>query len=567
MKVCLVAMSPDYSRREKQHSLAPYVLKQYADVHLNRSDIELVVLDFSSGIAHNDIVSKILLQAPDIVGFSCYIWNYSDFVTVSELLKKQASHLLLLFGGPMCSIESKQLFKEHSFMDIVCHDVRNGENSFIDLLRALADKQSLLNVPGIAFKDEKGDVAVTPRSLEPVDRTFKVSPILMKNFPFDTKGSFVTLETSRGCPFDCGYCGWGDGRIEYFPMERVFEEIRVIYNNPNVKFVLFGDSNMAMNKKRLIQIVEHIQKQSMWKKIDTYMYIYVNTLDVELVKILSVLPNFLFSFGMQTANIESLKLISSSRPSPGRFIKKISEIRAEIPDFKFSLDLLLGLPQDTLEGFKKTLDFAFSLEPEKLIIVYPIFLLPSSRFYIEKDTLGIEYGKTHPQAIISTKQFPRQDIENGMRLAIWTLILTTYYPAIAKFFKHLCRNLGEGQRIALLEKWIEEIDPCYESFKDISFTSAASDAFKTIKSLQRDMLQKLSSAKMALQIYSVIESLHRSDDPVFQSTISKGLMIFKTYQEKALNPCGKEHLSIIADKLAGCCSETELNDVHSIFRL
>ena len=98
------------------------------------------------------------------------------------------------------------------------------------------------------------------------------------------------------------------------------------------------------------------------------------------------------------------------------------------------------------------------MEPSNISIAYPIYLLPGSRFYNDKDNLNLNYTNDHPQRILSTKEFPECDIDEATNLSIWVQVLIKYYPAISKFFYYLCRNKEEDERIALMEYWIKEID-------------------------------------------------------------------------------------------------------------
>ena len=81
---------------------------------------------------------------------------------------------------------------------------------------------------------------------------------------------------------------------------------------------------------------------------------------------LSELPGFEFCFGLQTANPTSLDLISKNRTKPYAFKERLDAIKKELPDIDYNIDIMLGLPGDTLSAYKNTLDFCFSMEPTNI---------------------------------------------------------------------------------------------------------------------------------------------------------------------------------------------------------
>ena len=72
------------------------------------------------------------------------------------------------------------------------------------------------------------------------------------------------LKHTEGAPLISAYCCWGGQRsgVEFIPMDRLKEEIRIIYNNPKVKHVLFTDANILLNKKRAVEIIQHIKDRA-----------------------------------------------------------------------------------------------------------------------------------------------------------------------------------------------------------------------------------------------------------------------------------------------------------------
>jgi radical SAM superfamily enzyme YgiQ (UPF0313 family) len=565
----MIAMTSDTPIREKQILLAPYTLKRYTENNvIPKGAVEIKVIDFPFDADPQKMAHQALQYHPDIVALSFYVWNYLELMKCAEILKTEENRLLIVAGGPMVSFNAEEVMKEHPYIDVTSYDDTHGEIVFQGLIQSLLDRKSMEEASGVVYRSS--DKLIKTKKVEGnIDHSVESSPFINNDIVLDDKqGYYVTIETSRGCPFDCGYCIWGSSRkkMEYFPMERVLKEIELIYNNPNVKHLLFVDSNMLLNKRRAIQIVQHIKKQKYYKSISTRMHLYITSMDEESAKILSTLPNFSFDFGLQTTNPDALTLISKHRATANQFEKKIGLMRKWVPELKFGIDLMIGLPGDSLDAFKKTLDFCFSIEPYRFFMAYPISLFPGTRFYEERDKLKLNYWHSHPQCILETDNFPRQDIQEAVRLATWTQILTYYYPAISNFFYSVCKEEFDSARFWLMERWINLIDSKVNLFRHVNFAEFRENPVKEWYVQKGNLLEYASSAQVAYMIYSTIYELHKSNKPAFERNIGLGFKVFSYYLEDNLNPIGQAALNSLPRELYEKYTEDEIREVHSIFK-
>lgn len=572
MKVCLIGMTPDHQIRERSLLLAPYILKRYAENYITPKGIaDIEVMDFPFNADPEKMASAISGKHPAIVGLSFYVWNYNSLIKCAQFLKLGLPKVIILGGGPSITFNAEEVMRDNPQIDAVCFDNRRSEIVFTDFIQRCASHKSFADVKGIVYRSKHNLLEKTAPPEGVVDLSADVSPYINHNILLnEEKDHYAILETYRGCPFDCGYCCWGGQRckVEFIPMDRLKEEIRIIYNNPKVKYVLFTDANILLNKKRAIDIIRHIEKQSQYKMIQTQMCINISSIDPETAKMLSKLPGFEFCFGLQTVNPVSLDLISKNRTKPGVFKEKLDAIKKVLPDIEYNIDIMLGLPGDTLGAYKKTLDFVFSMEPSNISIAYPIYLLPGSRFYRDKDILNLNYTSDHPQRILSTKDFPEQDMDAATNLSIWVQILIKYYPAISKYFYYLCRGKKDGERIALMEYWVGRIDAVVDLFRATNIRKAAAISFEQWNKEKTQRLKYAAYASQAYDIYSVIYSLHK-DEPsdVMEKTIRLGLSIFSWYKDNNINAIGRTAMDLLPKSYYQSYAVNDIKNVHSKFKV
>jgi anaerobic magnesium-protoporphyrin IX monomethyl ester cyclase len=61
-----------------------------------------------------NVVSDIYQKAPDVLGFSCYIWNIEETIQIIKMIKKIRPEILIVLGGPEVSYDTRLLDGAHS---------------------------------------------------------------------------------------------------------------------------------------------------------------------------------------------------------------------------------------------------------------------------------------------------------------------------------------------------------------------------------------------------------------------------------------------------------------------
>lgn len=193
----------------------------------------------------NDVVQS--FENPYLVAFSNYVWNYEYNKALAKELKNKYPNCLIVFGGHNVENNSSKQLNEYDFIDFLIHE--EGEEPFRNLLVALNEKTPLEEVSNLSFRNEKGEVVKTETKKfcaidYPSPYLSGVFDDIIKN---STCGFSATLETNRGCPFNCSYCDWGACKIKlrHFPIEKIKKEIEWIAKN-KIELCFCADANFGI---------------------------------------------------------------------------------------------------------------------------------------------------------------------------------------------------------------------------------------------------------------------------------------------------------------------------------
>ena len=112
------------------------------------------------------IIREIFKIRPDVIGFSCYIWNIDMILEISSSIKKILPHTFIFLGGPEVSFSGDDILKNNSFIDLIIKG--EGEKTVLSLLNRIEEgEKNFCGIPGITFR-YKGQIMSSPPA-EPMD--------------------------------------------------------------------------------------------------------------------------------------------------------------------------------------------------------------------------------------------------------------------------------------------------------------------------------------------------------------------------------------------------------------
>lgn len=359
----------------------------------------------------------------DVIGFSCYIWNIKFVNQLAQAVKEIWPHVLVLYGGQQIrGFYVPQVFERERCVDICVVD--EAEITFQRLLRHLVvGDPPLSRIPGLAYWAASDDPdqahrfdAVGPLpagfayhetgEARLVDRLEDIPSPYGADARLPVGGAFL-YEASRGCPYSCSFCIWGESKgVREYPMERVREELTTILRH-QPSHIMFCDGTFNMRKARAAEVLgilnDHLRDGRV-RPFSLLLELKLELIDDRLAAVLDELvrlnPLVTVEFGMQSATQEAAELMRR----PFKEDKYLAAWHRLTPKLQSSavIDCIYGLPGDGVEQFKTTVDFAYSLVPHR-IQCFRLSILPGSEFERQAEAHDIRYAREPNHAVHRTR--------------------------------------------------------------------------------------------------------------------------------------------------------------------
>lgn len=338
-------------------------------------------------------LSLLMKSKPEVFGFTLYLWNRLETLEIITKLKAAYPQCIILAGGPEVTAAPSSFQHEKGIDYLISGE---GEEPLLELYKTpltLSPKENPQIVKGKYY----------PLKNSP-------SPLLSKA-GFPPKEDAWLLELSRGCPFQCFFCyeSKGGNQVRHFPLKRIEMELKALADS-HVKQVWILDPTFNARPP----VAKELLKLFLKTAPDLHYFIEIRSefLDEEQAELYSQL-NCTIQLGLQTANPRAAKAIG--RPfDREKFMDKLYMLhQLQVP---YGLDLIYGLPEDSLHSFKESLNYALSLQPNHLDI-FPLALLPGTILYEKADELQLKRPEQPPYILEETPTFTKEEIKEAQDLA------------------------------------------------------------------------------------------------------------------------------------------------------
>jgi len=400
--------------------------------------IRITILDLYGHQSPEECAAAIAATAPDMAGFSVYLWNRDKCCATSRLLREKCSGAVIFCGGPEATASRGEMLTTGEWDFIIAGE---GEAPLASVVEKIIAGRGYAKIPGVATREE-GAIRLTP-ALQATDLGALPSPYLSGTIrPADYQG--VLWQIARGCGFACDFCfdGGEHGGVRRFSLQRVEEELR-LFAASGVSQVFVLDSTFNQDRKRAREILHLIARIA--PHIHFHFEVRSEFIDREQARLFSAITCSL-QIGLQSASPEVLAGVGRSF-NKSDFVSRIGLLNQAGAIFGF--DLIYGLPGDDLAGFRASLDFALSLYPNHLDI-FPLALLPGTRLAARSRELGLKQLEEAPYTLIETPDFPAQEMEIARRLALACDIFYSRGKAVA-WFASILAETGLTPSAFLLE--------------------------------------------------------------------------------------------------------------------
>ena len=357
------------------------------------------IREFSINDREEKILEEIIMEKPNVVAFSTYIWNIEMIKRISNLIKLVDENIEILYGGPEVSYDSQNILKELNGEYIIEGE---GEKTYREFVEYKLGERDIKEIRGLYYKV---DNEILFNGKRPLMNMNEIVFPYEKDENLDNK--IVYYEASRGCPFNCKYCLSSTTHgVRFLDVDRVKEELKYFIDK-EVRLVKFVDRTFNCNHKFTMAIWEFLINQD--TKTQFHFEISADLLRDEELRLLEKAPKdrFQFEVGVQTTNDTVLNNIN-------RFVnfsdieEKVHEL-LKIRNIKQHLDLIAGLPGEDFESFKKSFNDVYSIRPEEIQLGF-LKLLRGSSMREEADIYGMKYSPYPPYEILKTKDISYYEI-------------------------------------------------------------------------------------------------------------------------------------------------------------
>ncbi len=404
MKVLLAAINAKYIHS----NLGIYSLKSYGEKMLKEweltEQVEISLAEYTINHQMEQILQDIYKRNPNVIGFSCYIWNISYVKMILTDIKKVLPDVKIWVGGPEVSYHAEEFLKEEPAVDLVM--MGEGEITFAHFLKALLEGEDLKQVPGLMLRNDNGTFTDTGfrQVMDMSQIPFPYAFMDMK----ELEHRIIYYESSRGCPFSCAYCLSSiDKRLRFRSLDLVLPELEWFLqaNVPQVKFV---DRTFNCKKSHAMAIWQYIRDHD--NGITNFHFeIAADLLDKDELDLLSTMrPGLVqLEIGVQSTNEKTLETIR--RKTDIAEIRQITSTINSWHNIHQHLDLIVGLPWEDLKRFKQSFNDVYEMEPEQLQLGFLKILKGS---YMEELILDCEllYSAAPPYEVLHTKWISYGDV-------------------------------------------------------------------------------------------------------------------------------------------------------------
>jgi radical SAM superfamily enzyme YgiQ (UPF0313 family) len=369
---------------------------------------DMRILAAEAGEAPDELAGRILASSPGLVGFSLYCWNSTASVALAARLRSARPELLLIAGGP----DAERLVSAPAAAPRIFDAVFLGEaeESLVAWVRDAAIAGGKRANAGLGEAAKGGaNPAVFLRG-KPASPASLASPWL-NGLLEPREGGQVAWELTRGCPFRCAYCyeGRGSAGIRRLPDERLEREL-ALFVERGVSEIFVLDPTFNVQSGRALALLRRFAAKG--GGIAWNFEIRAELLDRAQAEAFASMPCSL-QIGLQSVRPEALAAINRDMDRK-KFAAKVGLLNAA--GAVFGLDLIYGLPGDTLAGFRESLDYALSLTPNHLDI-FPLAVLPGTELAERREALGLVADAEPPYLLRRHATFAETDMAAAARLA------------------------------------------------------------------------------------------------------------------------------------------------------
>ena len=404
-------------------------------------------------LSDKDLIDKLNKENPDIFCTSHYIWNHDHLSKQIERIRPHVpKNILFVAGGPSINVNiDKNFFQKHPSIDYAMYGA--GEAGFADLIESLIEDKKLIkfNTSNIAWYDiEKNkqivaDFKYVPQTkISPYTHNASLFSSMVKQMLDKNLLVIVPYELTRGCPYKCTFCDWNSGLTNKTTRRKgTYEDEIDLFYDLGIKGIYLADANVGQYEED-IDMVAYLAKKNIEEgaefRTDGNFSKLRKENNLKIYHLLArgnlITDNAGFIISVQDTNEDVL--INIDRPDVGWdvHVKIMKELREHYPKKPSQVQLIQGLPGQTVESWKQTLNTVASEATFLQIFVSELLSAsPAARDKTYQDSFKFEYSDSerfNGQEFFSG-QFTKSCVSFSQHDYVEMSIWSTFYSALVYF--------------------------------------------------------------------------------------------------------------------------------------
>ncbi len=383
MKVLLVALNSQFVHSSLAiHSLHSAIA--------GKKGFDISIKEYTINQEEDHVLRDLAGEKPDLICFSCYIWNIEAVRRLVGNLKKIDPNIGILLGGP-----------EISYTDD-CHSYELPHADFI--LRGEGEESLSEFLDG---KGQDGSIAI----VEDLDSLpFPYAGVELA----EAKDKILYYESSRGCPYRCSYCLSSIIKMtRYKNLEKVKKEMDIFLSH-GVKQVKFVDRTFNSHRARAVKIMQYLVDNDNGY---TNFHFEINGDLIEDSFINTVVCSrkglFQFEVGVQSTNEKTLQAVNRKTDFNGlsHWVKRLIETGKS----HVHLDLIAGLPHEDYESFKNSFNDVDAIGGHHLQLGF-LKLLPGTQIREESKKYTYKFKSEPPYEVLKTHVLTHDELSRLKRI-------------------------------------------------------------------------------------------------------------------------------------------------------